>query len=52
MPVRSYDVMLEPAAPGGDQGATLPVELEKGPYVAETYPVDIEQQHVVVEVPD
>ena len=50
--VRSYDVMLEPAAPGGDQGATLPVELEKGPYVAETYPVDIEQQHVVVEVPD
>ena len=50
--VRSYDVTLEPAGVARDPSAPQPVELEKGPYVAETYPVAIEQHHVVVEVPD
>jgi hypothetical protein len=62
--VRRYEVqvapgadLVPPAAPG-----TLPGEaasggsepgmegLEKGPYVAETYPVSVEQHYVVVEV--
>lgn len=51
--VRSYEVMLEPvSAAGGEHTTAPPHDLEKGPYVAETYPVDIEQHHVVVEVPD
>jgi 3-phenylpropionate/trans-cinnamate dioxygenase ferredoxin subunit len=50
--VRSYDVTLEPVAAGGDQAPPHLMELEKGPYVAETYPVAIEQHHVVVEIPD
>ena len=50
--VRSYDVTLEPAGVASDPSAPQPVELEKGPYVAEIYPVAIEQHHVVVEVPD
>src|SRR5918998_6455905 len=38
--VRSYEVSVEPEeAPGH----------EKGPYVAETYPVSVERQQVVVE---
>lgn len=50
--VRSYDVTLEPVAAGGNQATHQHLEREKGPYVAETYPVDIEHHHVVVEVPD
>lgn len=50
--VRSYDVALEPAGGDADQPSLQPGELEQGPYVAETYPVEIERQHVVVEVPD
>jgi 3-phenylpropionate/trans-cinnamate dioxygenase ferredoxin subunit len=50
--VRAYDVTLEPASAGETSAARDPLEFEKGPYVAETYPVDIEQHHVVVEVPD
>lgn len=46
--VRSYEVSLEPGAPESDE----PLEREKGPFVAETYPVEIEHRHVVVEVPD
>ena len=48
--VRSYDVTIEA---GGqlDQDATAPAPgLEKGPYVAETYPVSVERQYVVVSV--
>ena len=37
--VRKYDVSVEPGQ-----------ELQKGPYVAETYPVSVEQQYVVVEI--
>lgn len=49
--VRSYDVTLEPAV-AVDLASSQVTDLEKGPYVAETYAVDIEQQHIVVEVPD
>jgi 3-phenylpropionate/trans-cinnamate dioxygenase ferredoxin subunit len=48
--VRRYDVVVE-------SGAALERDREmaatgrlKGPYVAETYPVSIEQQYVVVEI--
>ena len=47
--VRSYDVAVAP-------GAALQVAdpamqgLEKGPYVAETYPVLVEQQYVIVDL--
>lgn len=49
--VRSYDVTLE-LVRADAQATPDPPEREKGPYVAETYPVDIEQQQIVVEVPD
>ena len=38
--VRQYEVSIVPGFEG----------LEKGPYVAETFPVSVEQQYVVVEV--
>ena len=38
--VRRYEVSVVPGFEG----------LEKGPYVAETFPVSVEQQYVVVEV--
>ena len=50
--VRSYDVALEPAAVAVDLPSSQATDLEKGPYVAETYAVEIEQQHIVVDVPD
>ena len=37
--VRNYEVSVEPGR-----------ELQKGPYVAETYEVSVEQQYVVVEI--
>ena len=37
--VRNYEVSVEPGQ-----------ELQKGPYVAETYEVSVEQQYVVVEI--
>ena len=50
--VRRYDVLVEPGAqlltevktPPGMEG------LQPGPYVAETYPVSVEQEYVLVEV--
>ena len=48
--VRSYDVTIEA---GGqiDQDSNPPAPgLEKGPYVAETYPVSVDRQYVVVSV--
>ena len=47
--VRRYDVAVAP-------GAALQVEnpemagLQKGPYVAETFPVSVEQQYLIVDV--
>ena len=40
MAVRRYPMSLE----------TVPAELQKGPYVAETYPVSVEEQVLVVEI--
>ena len=47
--VRQYDVTVEPATAIASAQPPAP-GLEPGPYVAETYPVSIEQQYVVVEV--
>ncbi len=49
--VRRYDVHVEPGntSPAGDP--VTAIDMEKGPYVAETYPVTIDRQYVVVEVP-
>ena len=45
---RSYRVTVE-TAPGDDDETTVP-GLKKGPYTAETYPVSVDQQVVVVEI--
>ncbi|HXF63125.1 MAG TPA: Rieske (2Fe-2S) protein [Caldilineaceae bacterium] len=52
MAVGEADAGAEPAAPGDSQDGLAPAEgLQKGPYVAETYPVSVERQYVVVEIP-
>ena len=56
--VRSYEVTVEArceagtsaAEDGGSEGALGEGALEKGPYVAETYPVSVERRYVVVEL--
>jgi nitrite reductase/ring-hydroxylating ferredoxin subunit len=51
--VRRYEVAVEPGAalrtaePASEPGME---GLQKGPYVAETYPVSVEQQYLVVEI--
>lgn len=49
--VRSYKVSVETLAPEtlGD-ASSAEAGLQKGPYVAETYPVTIEQSYVIVEI--
>jgi len=51
--VRSYEVRVEPGAAivatEADPASPRPGQV-KGPYVAETYPVSVEGQYVVVEV--
>jgi 3-phenylpropionate/trans-cinnamate dioxygenase ferredoxin subunit len=47
--VRSYDVTIEEQSPAADP--LLQAGLERGPYVAETYEVTVDQRHVVVDVP-
>jgi 3-phenylpropionate/trans-cinnamate dioxygenase ferredoxin subunit len=52
--VRRYDVSLEPAQPSVNATSDSVEEaprFEPGPYVAETYPVTVERQYVVVDVP-
>jgi 3-phenylpropionate/trans-cinnamate dioxygenase ferredoxin subunit len=46
--VRSYKVSVEGMPP--DNAEAVAPGLEKGPYVAETYPVTIEQAYVLVEI--
>lgn len=46
--VRNYKVTVEQLVPAAIEPPTP--ELEPGPYVAETYPVTIEQSYVVIEV--
>jgi nitrite reductase/ring-hydroxylating ferredoxin subunit len=47
--VRQYDVTVAPAAVL-DREAPAP-GLEPGPYIAETYPVTVEQQFLVIDLP-
>lgn len=47
--VRKYPVMVETEINLEDDEIGL-AGLQRGPYVAETYPVSIEQQYVVVEI--
>lgn len=49
--VRSYEVSVEVGSDLGDDAMMLAAGLQKGPYSAETYPVSVEQQYVVVEIP-
>jgi 3-phenylpropionate/trans-cinnamate dioxygenase ferredoxin subunit len=52
--VRRYEVSLESAPPAGEATAADPATesgWERGPYVAETYPVTVERRFVVVDVP-
>ena len=49
MRVRRYDVSVEPGATVAAGEAEME-GLVKGPYVAETYPVSVERQYVVVEI--
>jgi nitrite reductase/ring-hydroxylating ferredoxin subunit len=46
--VRSYKVSVESTLPA-DAEPALP-GLEKGPYIAETYPVTVDQPYVLVEI--
>lgn len=49
--VRRYEVTVErAAATGADEHLAAP-GLERGPYTAEVYPVEAEQQRVVVDIP-
>ena len=47
--VRQYDITVAPAAVL-DRDAPAP-GLEPGPYIAETYPVTVEQQYLVIDLP-
>jgi len=47
--VRQYPVSLEAEADLENEAVTF-TGLQKGPYVAETYPVSVERQYVVVEI--
>jgi 3-phenylpropionate/trans-cinnamate dioxygenase ferredoxin subunit len=49
--VRQYDVTVAPAATLVAEEAPAP-GLEPGPYVAETYPVTVEQQYIVIDLPN
>ena len=48
--VRRYDVTVE-AADSTGTNAKATSGLERGPYVAETYEVSVERQHIIVEIP-
>ena len=48
--VRRYDVTIEAQQPTAAD-PLLQAGLERGPYVAETYQVAVEQRHVIVDVP-
>lgn len=48
--VRAYEVSVEPGAALLAAGDAPAGDLVKGPYVAETYPVSLDGQYVVVEL--
>ena len=49
--VRRYAVTVEGDEAYGDEAQALSAGLEQGPFVAETYPISVEQRRVVVEIP-
>lgn len=52
--VRSYEVTVEPeaaATPATEAADTPAPGLERGPYIAETYKVDVERRNIVVDIP-
>lgn len=49
--VRRYEVLVESGA-ALQQQAAGPAGRAPGPYLAETYPVVVDRQYVVVEIPD
>jgi 3-phenylpropionate/trans-cinnamate dioxygenase ferredoxin subunit len=51
--VRQYDVTVAPAGTLVAEEADAPAPgLERGPYVAETYPVTVEQQYILIDLPN
>lgn len=49
--VRSYKVSVETLSPETlDEAPSAEAGLQKGPYIAETYPVTVEQLYVIVEI--
>lgn len=48
--VRRYPVRLESGAEPGDDEPVTFAGRQQGPYLAETYPVSVEQTYVVVEI--
>jgi 3-phenylpropionate/trans-cinnamate dioxygenase ferredoxin subunit len=50
--VRPYPVAVEPGRALVEDPDAPATGLQKGPYVAETYPVSIDETYVVVEIPD
>ena len=49
--VRRYEVHVASEDAVATIDPAAPVEMEKGPYAAETYPVTVERRYVVIEVP-
>src|SRR4051794_21968623 len=49
--VRRYEVTVEPSPAVATDDPSPAPGLERGPYVAETYDVTVEQRNVVVEIP-
>lgn len=50
--VRRYEVSIAPGALLAQSAEPPAPGMLKGPYVAETYPVSVEEQYVLVEVPE
>jgi 3-phenylpropionate/trans-cinnamate dioxygenase ferredoxin subunit len=50
--IRRYEVAVESGAELGDDPDAPVPGLQKGPYVAETYPVSVDERYVVVEIPE
>lgn len=50
--VKSYEAKIEPgsALASGDEQQLAEAGMEKGPYVAETYPVSLDHQYVVLDI--
>ncbi len=51
MRVRRYAVTVEGDEAHGDEALVPSAGLEQGPFVAETYPISVEQRRVVVDIP-